>query len=201
MVPSAWRRGKHRATNSLCLPQRLIHPSVQPQSGLYEDVMVSSFVIAAAEGFEPEDRPRVVDKIVAELQFVASEPEKPSRSALAAVVLSAPLRRESPRGPPVDDDLEERLEDKRHFSINELADLAGKSPATIFRSAARSDAVHSRRRSSPIPPAVVLDFLRNGMRVPTLYRRCADGKLDFVMVGSRRALTRATMREKAVNGI
>lgn len=37
--------------------------------------------------------------------------------------------------------------------------------------------------------------------VPTLYRRCADGKLDFVMVGSRRTLTRATMREKAVNGI
>ena len=41
--------------------------------------MVSSFAIAAAEGFEPEDRPRVVDKIVADSQFVASEPEKPSR--------------------------------------------------------------------------------------------------------------------------
>ena len=39
------------------------------------------------------------------------------------------------------------------------------------------------------------------LSVPTLYRRCADGKLDYVMVGRRRALTNATMREKARNGI
>jgi excisionase family DNA binding protein len=37
--------------------------------------------------------------------------------------------------------------------------------------------------------------------VPTLYRRCADGKLGYVMAGRRRALTNATMREKARNGI
>jgi excisionase family DNA binding protein len=37
--------------------------------------------------------------------------------------------------------------------------------------------------------------------VPTMYRRCADRKLDYVMVGRRRALTHATMREKARNGI
>ena len=39
------------------------------------------------------------------------------------------------------------------------------------------------------------------LSVPTLYRRCADGKLEYVMVGRRRALTNATMREKARNGI
>lgn len=39
------------------------------------------------------------------------------------------------------------------------------------------------------------------LSVPTLYRRCADGKLDYVMVGRRRALTNATLREKARNGI
>ena len=37
--------------------------------------------------------------------------------------------------------------------------------------------------------------------VPTLYRRCADGKLEYVMAGRRRALTNATMREKARSGI
>jgi hypothetical protein len=37
--------------------------------------------------------------------------------------------------------------------------------------------------------------------VPTLYRRCADGKLDYVMAGRRRALTNATMRAKARSGI
>ena len=36
--------------------------------------------------------------------------------------------------------------------------------------------------------------------VPTMYRRCAEGRLDYVMVGRRRALTNATMREKARNG-
>ena len=39
------------------------------------------------------------------------------------------------------------------------------------------------------------------LSVPTLYRRCADGKLEYVMVGRRRALTNATMRDKARNGI
>ena len=38
------------------------------------------------------------------------------------------------------------------------------------------------------------------LSVPTLYRRCAEGRLDYVMVGRRRALTNATMREKARNG-
>jgi hypothetical protein len=37
--------------------------------------------------------------------------------------------------------------------------------------------------------------------VPTLYRRCADGKLEYVMAGRRRALTNATMRAKARSGI
>jgi excisionase family DNA binding protein len=39
------------------------------------------------------------------------------------------------------------------------------------------------------------------LSVPTLYRRCADGRLDYVMVGRRRALTNAVMREKARSGI
>jgi excisionase family DNA binding protein len=37
--------------------------------------------------------------------------------------------------------------------------------------------------------------------VPTLYRRAADGRLPYVRSGRRRALTNATMREKARNGI
>jgi excisionase family DNA binding protein len=37
--------------------------------------------------------------------------------------------------------------------------------------------------------------------VPTLYRRAAAGTLDYVRAGRRRALTNATMREKARNGI
>jgi excisionase family DNA binding protein len=37
--------------------------------------------------------------------------------------------------------------------------------------------------------------------VPTLYRRAADGRLDYVRAGRRRAITNATMREKARNGI
>jgi excisionase family DNA binding protein len=37
--------------------------------------------------------------------------------------------------------------------------------------------------------------------VPTLYRRAAAGQLDWVRAGRRRALTNATMREKARNGI
>ena len=37
--------------------------------------------------------------------------------------------------------------------------------------------------------------------VPTLYRRAAAGRLDYVRVGRRRALTNAVMREKSRNGI
>jgi hypothetical protein len=95
--------------------------------------MVSSIAIVTAEGFEPDEKPRVVDEIAA-----ASEPAgKPenrfkgyggdTRRFRAA---SAP---QSPRGPPVDDDLEERLGDKLLFTINDLAGLSGKSPASIFR--------------------------------------------------------------------
>jgi hypothetical protein len=128
--------------------------------------MVSSFAIAAAEGFQPEDRPRLVDKIVADSQFVASEPEKPSRQRFGG---GRPFRAatapQSPRGPPIDDDLEERLEDKLHFSITELAKLASKSPATIFRYLRLGQLscirIGGHRRFTR---AVVLDFLRNGTR-------------------------------------
>jgi excisionase family DNA binding protein len=125
--------------------------------------MVSVFAIAAADGLEPEDRPRLVDKIIADSQPVGSEPARkrfgggrPFRASVAP---------QSPRGPPVDDDLEERLGKKLHFSIGELADLAGKSPATIFRYLRLGQLPYIRvgghRRFTR---AVVLDFLRNGMR-------------------------------------
>ena len=128
--------------------------------------MVSSFVIAAADICEPEDRPRLVDKIISDSQLVASEPENPSRQRFGG---GRPFRTaaapQSPRGPPVDDDLEERLEDKLHFSITELAKLASKSPATIFRYLRLGQLscirIGGHRRFTR---AVVLDFLRNGTR-------------------------------------
>ena len=173
--------------------------------------MVSSFVIAAAEGFEPEDRPRVVDKIVANSQFVASEPEKPSRKRFGGgrpfCAAAAP---QSPRGPPVDDDLEEGLEDKLHFSINELADLAGKSPATIFRYLRLGQMpcirVGGHRQFTR---AVVLDFLRNERAdvVPTMRGRkvgLRDGRepprahpCDYAREGRKRNLRPSAPEERS----
>jgi hypothetical protein len=130
---------------------------------MYEDVMVSSFAIAAADGLEPEDRPRLVDKIIADSQPVGSEPEKRKRFG-GGRPFRASVAPQSPRGSPVDDDLEERLGKKVHFSIGELADLAGKSPATVFRNLRLGQLpwirVGGHRRFTR---AVVLDFLRNGM--------------------------------------
>jgi hypothetical protein len=129
---------------------------------MYEEVMTSSFAIAA----EPEDRPRVVDKIIADSQPVGGELEKPLRRRFGGGRPYRPARApQAPRGPPVDDDLEERLEGKLHFSINELAKLADKSPATVFRYLRLGQLpcirVGGHRRFTR---AVVLDFLRNGMR-------------------------------------
>jgi hypothetical protein len=92
--------------------------------------MVSSIAIVAAEGFEPEEKPRLIDEIAANSQPVSKPPPKnyggDTRRFRASV---AP---QSPRGPP-HDDLEERLGDKLLFSVNDLAELASKSPASIFR--------------------------------------------------------------------
>ena len=71
---------------------------------------------------------------------------------------------QSPRGPP-DDDLEERIGDKLLFSINDLAELADKSPASIFRylrlGLLSCVTVGGYRHFTR---AAVLDFLRNGTR-------------------------------------
>ena len=72
---------------------------------------------------------------------------------------------QSPRGPPVDDDLEERLGDQLHFSIDELAKLSDRSAATIFRylrlGLLPCIRVGGYRRFTR---AVALDFLRYGTR-------------------------------------
>ena len=129
--------------------------------------MVSSFAIATAESFEPEDRPRLIDKIIADSQPVSSKPEEPSTRRRGARPIRASVAPQSPRGPPVDDDLEERLGKQLHFSINELADLSDRSAATIFRylrlGLLPSIRIGGYRRFTR---TVVLDFLRYGTRGP-----------------------------------
>ncbi len=70
----------------------------------------------------------------------------------------------SPREPPADD-LEERIGNKLVFSIAELAELADRSPATIFRllrlGLLSSIRIGGYRRFTR---ATVLDFLRHGTR-------------------------------------
>jgi hypothetical protein len=100
--------------------------------------MVSSIAIAVADGFEPDEKPRLTDKIAANSQpggWPGSEPEKRPRKDYGGDTrrFRPSVAPPAPRGPPVDDDLEERIGDKLLFSINELAALTGKSPATNFR--------------------------------------------------------------------
>jgi hypothetical protein len=129
--------------------------------------MVSVFAIATADGLEPEDRPRRVDKIIADSQagsWPGSEPQKSQERRGGVRPVRAATAPQSPGGPPVDD-LEERLGAQLHFSIGELAKLASKSPATIFRYLRLGQLscirIGGHRRFTR---AVVLDFLRNGMR-------------------------------------
>lgn len=124
--------------------------------------MVSIIASNIAEGFEPEKKPRLIDEIAANQQNCGlSEPSRerdPPRDR--------PRRGGTPRTPRVDaDDLEERIGSKLIFSINELAKLADRSPATIFRLL--------RLGLLPFVPvggsrcftrAIVLDFLRRGTR-------------------------------------
>jgi excisionase family DNA binding protein len=97
--------------------------------------MVSSTAIAAAEGFEPEEKPPL-------------RPDTHSRK-----------RREGPWK----DDLEERIGSKNFYTINEIAALADRSPATIFRLLRLGRLpfvqVGGRRLFSR---RIVLDFLRRG---------------------------------------
>jgi hypothetical protein len=133
--------------------------------------MVSSIAIAAAEGFEPEEKPRVIDEIAADSQPQSGPAKLPSK-------YSRPLSRQrasgsphAPRGPP-DDDLEERIGSKNFYSINELAKLSDRSPATIFR-LLRLGLLPCVRVGGCrcFTRAVVLDFLRNG--TPNKARRVA----------------------------
>jgi hypothetical protein len=131
--------------------------------------MVSSFAIAAvAEGYEPEDRARVVDEIAAKSQSVGRPVDAYNKSSRehggGNRRIRAAVAPQSPRGPP-DDDLEERLRDQLHFSIDELAKLSDRSAATIFRylrlGLLPCIRVGGYRRFTR---AVALDFLRYGTR-------------------------------------
>ena len=124
--------------------------------------MVSIIASNTAEGFEPEEKPRLIDEIAATAQRNCGLSE-PSR---AHPPRDLRRRGETPRTPRVyADDLEERIGPKLIFSINELAKLADRSPATIFRLL--------RLGLLPFVPvggsrcftrAIVLDFLRQGTR-------------------------------------
>ena|ERR1700722_18871345 len=127
--------------------------------------MVSSIAIAAAEGVDLKEKPRLIDKLSANSQQ-SSGPADPSREPDAP--RSRPRRGSTPHAPrgPLDD-LEQRIGSKLIFSINELAALADRSPATIFRLL--------RLGLLPFVPvggsrcftrAIVLDFLRRGTRRP-----------------------------------
>jgi hypothetical protein len=126
--------------------------------------MVSSIAIVAAEGFEPEEKPRRIDEIAASSQR-GSEPKQLLKNYGGDTRrFRASVAPKSPRGPP-DDDLEERLGPKLLFTVNDLAELAGKSPASIFRylrlgqlSCITVGGYRHFTRSA------VLNFLRNGTR-------------------------------------
>jgi excisionase family DNA binding protein len=105
----------------------------------------------------------VIDEIAAASQPAGKPESRPKSYGGDTRRFRASVVPQSPRGPPIDDDLEERLGDKLLFSINELADLTDRSPATIFRllrlGQLQSVQVGGVRRFTR---ATVLDFLRRG---------------------------------------
>lgn len=126
--------------------------------------MISSFAIAAADGIQPAEKPRAIDKIAEKSQAQSDNPPKPSEKRSGwhgrRHVSSSP---HAPRGPP--DGLEERLGSQLVFSVNELAELANRSPATIFRLLRLGLLEHIRVGGSRcFTRAIVLDFLRHGTR-------------------------------------
>jgi hypothetical protein len=88
-------------------------------------MMVSSIAIAAAESFEPEEKPRLVDEIAASSQPKSADQAKPSKNRGGAHnrqrLAASP---HAPRGP--SDDLEERIGPKLLYSIAELARKAAR---------------------------------------------------------------------------
>jgi hypothetical protein len=108
--------------------------------------MISSIAIAAAEGFERGQKLPLTDEI-------------------AAKSGDAPRDRQHRGRTPPPDDLEERIGSKLIFSINELAALADRSPATIFRLLRLGLLPFVWVGSSRcFTRAVVLNFLRHGTR-------------------------------------
>lgn len=126
--------------------------------------MVSSIAIAAAEGVELMEKPRLVDEIAASSQPKNDELAKPSKNHGGQRGRQhAEVSSHAPRGPP--DDLEERIGSKLFYSINELAMLADRSPATIFRLLRLGQLPFVQVGGSRcFTRAIVLDFLRRGTR-------------------------------------
>jgi hypothetical protein len=123
--------------------------------------MISSILIAAAEGFEPEEKARLIDKIAADSQQDRDR-GKPTKGRGRSRDRQSPgASPHAPRGP--SDDLEARIGPKLIFSINELAALADRSPATVFRllRLGRLPFIHVGG-SRCFTRAVVLNFLRRG---------------------------------------
>jgi excisionase family DNA binding protein len=115
--------------------------------------MVSSIVIAA-EGFEPEEKRWLIDEIAADSQQERDH-DKPTRKH-GRLRTGASLHDPS-------DDLEARIGPKLIFSINELAALADKSPATIFRLLRLGQLPFVQVGGSRcFTRAAVLNFLRRG---------------------------------------
>jgi hypothetical protein len=124
--------------------------------------MVSIIASNTAEGLEPKEKPRLNDEIAAAAQRKC-DVSGPSR---AQPPRDLPRRSETPRTPRgYADDLEERIGPKLIFSINELAKLADRSPATIFRLLRLGLLPFVTVGGSRcFTRAIVLDFLRQGTR-------------------------------------
>ena len=117
--------------------------------------MVSNIAIAAAKGAGPKKRPRPV---VADSQPAA--PAKPERNRGAWHG-----RRHIGASPHSPDGLEEQLGSQLIFSVNELADRANRSPATVFRLLRLGQLSFVQVGGSRcFTRAIVLDFLRRGTR-------------------------------------
>ncbi len=125
--------------------------------------MVSNIAIAAAEGLEPDEKPRRVDEIADNSEAASDPGPVPKNYAGDTRRFRSPAAKR-PRGPP-DDDLEQRIGSKLLFTINEVAELSGKSPASIFRylrlGQLTSVTVGGYRHFTR---AAVLNFLRYGTR-------------------------------------
>ena len=125
--------------------------------------MISSIALAAAEGVEPKEKPRRIDMIAEDSQRPEPDIALPAKTREAMRRQRAASSPHAPRGPP--DDLEERIGNKNLYSVADLARLADRSPATIFRLLRLRligfVQVGGQRRFTR---AIVLDFLRNGTR-------------------------------------